>query len=1702
AKEFSHRQLVSDLVDFAGEQAGATATISLYGISKIGRSNKTKITLRYDPAGPAATITSQPAALTNATGASFTFTGSQQTVSFECDLNSGGASPCTSPYTAAGPLSDGTHTFRVRGIAGDGARSAFTTYSWTVDTVPPVLSLDSSPSANVNTASVAFTFSATDASSFAFQCKVDAGAYSNCSSPRNESVAAGSHTFYVIASDAAGNQSAAQTANWLYDSTAPTMSYSVNPGSPTNAAGITVSGACADAGGSGIPVNGVRLCIKSGGACSYPADFAVTSACTLGSYSFNATPAEGIYDIKIAVVDGAGNYIIDGQAAVDYEVDRTAPAALVSNEPTGTNGIGTLAVTVSGTGVTHYRHKVGLNADCNDANGYTAERLVSNAISDTLSVDGSYRLCVVGRDAAGNYQGFGSATSRTWTRDSSVPNATISGHPTTNFTNIAGFTLNVGGTGVVEYRYKFGLNADCGVATGYSSVIAESTDTAIVMDSQGLYRLCVVGKNAANTWQPYASATSDDWTRDVSAPGAFTISGVRTLGPEDGVSDGWLTNLLNRMAVWTAAPGAYDYEATIRDSGDTVNVCGPSVTTGTNYPFGCAVSEGTDYIVRVVARDEAGNQTTTADLQFTVDTTPPATTCSVPDDTVSFAQISPSVSCTDTSGCALTECELDGSGTWGSCSNIAVSEGAHTIATRSTDNAGLIATGGTCNFTIDRTPPAVTITAGPTGNTTSTSATFSFTTVDGGTGVDTIECSLDGTTWNSCVSPESYTGLSVGAKTFWVRAIDFSGNTGSDSQSWTIDPPANNPPVAQDDIFIADWNQQSAIAVLTIGTPDSDADGDPLTVSITSPPSSGSASVNPVSGVVTYDPNANFLGIDTLTYQISDGTATDTATVTIKVKAPHTWDGGGVDANWSTPANWHSNTVPTAASNVYFDETCDSNCNATIDTNAVANNITLDSGYAGTLTQASGATLTVTSGGWTQMGGTFNGSDAPIYLEHVGPATTGLILGGGTFNAPNAVLQIAGDLQVANPGTFNPNTGTVELDYGGAAASILINVTGSSLYNLSLNSVSRKTAISGTLSVTNDLSVGQFHAGLDGGIIELGGDLTFSNGTGTLACTTCPLSTIHLNGLAQTVTGLNALVTGANSSHNVLPNLILESSISTTLAGPLAISGSITDVTGTTAVTSPTVVLNPDTDVSYTLPNTISFNTVRITASTANTNITITGALYAAADLQIYHAAGGTTIDGGAIHVGSNLIVTDAKAGGTAEIILDGSAAQSISYIAGIIPGTALTIDKPSGTANLTSNISLNATGQDLVIANGDFNFAGYDAVINDTLAMPGTGDTLWLNGDETVTFGALSLGTNIVHYNGSGNYASLPLGNNYGQTLLYFTTGTFAHTGNLGARSVFIGGGATLYSNNNDVEVTETFSNTSGAANYITGTQIVPAGANTVILSGSGVRILGSNNFHHLTVNVPNGSASFESGTLQTIAGMLTLTGASGSPLLLNRYGGSGADQWRIDPQGGRNVSYVEVENSLNTNATTIVAGSSSVDRGNNNGWNFGGNNNPTIVTTEFRVMMDSTQASNVLDPAGDDTDPDGDAITLASFSYSGSGSMSMSSGTLTYAPPTGFYGTDTFSYTISDGNGGSATGAATIYVVHPQAWTGAVNADWSTPGNWGAGAVPTNAQTAIFDITCTANCNPQVAGTVEVGGVEINQDFAGTIQLDPGAT
>ena len=146
---------------------------------------------------------------------------------------------------------------------------------------------------------------------------------------------------------------------------------------------------------------------------------------------------------------------------------------------------------------------------------------------------------------------------------------------------------------------------------------------------------------------------------------------------------------------------------------------------------------------------------------------------------------------------ATFECKLDGA-VFAPCASPAaygpLADGAHAFAVRGTTVGPDGGTGAdaTHAWTIDATPPAApTITGGPVGTVLVAVANLTFT-ADGA-----AQCALDGGAFAACTSPHPLTGLSDGAHSFVVRAVDGAGNISPSSAAWTwtVDATAPGAPV-------------------------------------------------------------------------------------------------------------------------------------------------------------------------------------------------------------------------------------------------------------------------------------------------------------------------------------------------------------------------------------------------------------------------------------------------------------------------------------------------------------------------------------------------------------------------------------------------------------------------------------------------------------------------------------------------------------------------------------------------------------------------------------------------------------------------------------------------------------------------------------------------------------------------------------------
>ena len=303
-------------------------------------------------------------------------------------------------------------------------------------------------------------------------------------------------------------------------------------------------------------------------------------------------------------------------------IDDTAPTATISGAPSGTNNTTTLAVTVAGTGVTHYKHKTVTGSSCT-ATGYGSETAVATNITDTISslADGSIILCVLGKDAAGNWQT--TATSASWTKDTSAPTLTISavsgGYVNATEDNsgvtVSGTTTNADSGSDVDLSFTNSSNTTTinDISVSSNTWTTTLTLTQLTTLSEGTIAISgTVDDTAGNT-----STATQSFVYDITAPTITTTVGGtndnRTVSATDNESG---TSMKYKLITSTDS-----CDATEMSSGTTAYTEGNSITIAAadNGKKVCFSSE-----------DSAGNSSYTATAALVTGSALSATVGSVP----------------------------------------------------------------------------------------------------------------------------------------------------------------------------------------------------------------------------------------------------------------------------------------------------------------------------------------------------------------------------------------------------------------------------------------------------------------------------------------------------------------------------------------------------------------------------------------------------------------------------------------------------------------------------------------------------------------------------------------------------------------------------------------------------------------------------------------------------------------------------------------------------------------------------------------------------------------------------------------------------------------------------------------------------------------------------------------------------------------
>jgi hypothetical protein len=719
------------VTDLAGNAASATQAFTV------------------DTTAPDTTIVAGPAATTNATTATFLFSATDASATFECSLDGAAFAACTTPKSYAG-LADGAHLFEVRAIdlAGN-VDPTPASYAWTVDTIGPTTTITSSPSNPDGSASAAFTYVASELPA-TYECKLDGGAFTACPSTGQTypGLVDGTHSFLVRAKDAAGNTGPAASYLWTVDTTAPTVAFTGGPIDPI-ATNDTTPTFTFMVGGSAVST----LCKVDGGA---------FGACTTASSHTPGALAEGPHTIQLQVADAAGNTATT--APRPFTIDLTPPTVAFTggpSDPIPTNDSTPQFTFVTGGAPVTTTCKV-------DGNPFVTCTTTASHTTGTLA-EGPHTIVVQVTDAAGN---SAATAPRAFTVDTLVPTLAFTPPLPPVLGNAAASTVGFTSPDPIA---TFECSA---AAPGPFTACSSPQSYATAANTVATYAIFVRARdNAGNI----SAAISHAWTVDRQAP---TVA--------FGALPAALSNLATTTIPFTSPS---DATATFECA---AAAAGPFTACTSPKTYATPANTVANYTIYVRAIDAAGNTGAAITYSWQVDTQAP---------TVAFGALPAALSNLATTTIPFTspsdatatfECAAAAAGPFTACSSpktyatAANTVANYTIYVRAIDTAGNTGAAITYSWQVDRQAPTVAFGALPAALSNLATTTIPFSSPSDATA--TFECAAAAAgPFTACTSPKSYATAAntVANYTIYVRAIDAAGNTGAAiTYSWQVDTQA------------------------------------------------------------------------------------------------------------------------------------------------------------------------------------------------------------------------------------------------------------------------------------------------------------------------------------------------------------------------------------------------------------------------------------------------------------------------------------------------------------------------------------------------------------------------------------------------------------------------------------------------------------------------------------------------------------------------------------------------------------------------------------------------------------------------------------------------------------------------------------------------------------------------------------------------
>jgi Ca2+-binding RTX toxin-like protein len=290
------------------------------------------------------------------------------------------------------------------------------------DTPPeaPDTSIAAKPPALTKGTTAEFSFSASPAAGAAFECKLDAGAFVACTSPKTYSGLSGdgaatgtTHTFQVRAKNAGGSDLSPATYTWTVDTVKPTAEITGPPPDPSSGESVTFAFEANE---------------PASFSCSLEGPKPIGAASCASGVAYSNLP-DGDYRFRVAATDEAGN--VGDPAAYDWEVDNSinepppaVPETTIESKPPALTNSTTAEFDFTATPA------IGAAFECrldNDAfSACTPPRGYSGLSGDGPATGTAHTFQVRAKNAGGTDP---SPAAYTWTVDAVKPTVSLTDRP-------------------------------------------------------------------------------------------------------------------------------------------------------------------------------------------------------------------------------------------------------------------------------------------------------------------------------------------------------------------------------------------------------------------------------------------------------------------------------------------------------------------------------------------------------------------------------------------------------------------------------------------------------------------------------------------------------------------------------------------------------------------------------------------------------------------------------------------------------------------------------------------------------------------------------------------------------------------------------------------------------------------------------------------------------------------------------------------------------------------------------------------------------------------------------------------------------------------------------------------------------------------------------------------------------------------------